>query len=204
MPNLKKLPSSLRTNLRESLSHCNSLVISSALKLLDHVLKQTRYHSHITFLSTCLRNQIIPKGLQSTFQPSQFGPNRDHLYTQNIQTLQKRFSLRVLKQTLAAMRRHLQALQSSLPQLRASLSQTCKGPLLFFILRRIHRLNTQFHSALLDTKNPSAVPIISETSGGAVWDSGMRAEGSQIQTRGGATSAKSKCDATSEHMAVSI
>eukprot|EP00061_Rhincodon_typus_P002413 g17495.t1 len=51
------------------------------------------------------------------------------------------------------MHRHLQILQLSLPQLRASLSQTCKGPLLFFILRKIHNLNSQFHSALLDTKN---------------------------------------------------
>eukprot|EP00061_Rhincodon_typus_P003469 g20172.t1 len=49
--------------------------------------------------------------------------------------------------------RHLLALQSSLPQLRAFLSQTCKGPLLFFILRRIHNLNLQFYSALSDIKN---------------------------------------------------
>eukprot|EP00061_Rhincodon_typus_P001516 g15001.t1 len=51
------------------------------------------------------------------------------------------------------MRQHLLALQSSLPQLRASISQACKGPLPFFILRRIHNLNSQFHSTLLDTKN---------------------------------------------------
>eukprot|EP00061_Rhincodon_typus_P001232 g14113.t1 len=51
------------------------------------------------------------------------------------------------------MRRHLQILQLSLPQLRASFSLSCKGPLLFFILRKIHDLNSQFHSALLDTKN---------------------------------------------------
>ncbi|XP_048463092.1 prostatic acid phosphatase-like isoform X1 [Rhincodon typus] len=129
------------------------LTSRSDRELLDHVLKQTRYYSDITFLSTCLRNQIIPNGLQSTFKPSQFGPNRDNIYTHGIEILQKRFSLRLLKHTLAAMRRHLQALQSSLPQLRASLSQTCKGPLLFFILRRIHNLNSQFYSALLDTKN---------------------------------------------------
>eukprot|EP00061_Rhincodon_typus_P012796 g38751.t1 len=51
------------------------------------------------------------------------------------------------------MRWHLLVLQSSLPQLRASLSQACKGPLLFFILGRIHNLNSRFYSASLDTKN---------------------------------------------------
>eukprot|EP00061_Rhincodon_typus_P013721 g40268.t1 len=51
------------------------------------------------------------------------------------------------------MRQHLLVLQSSLPQLRASFSQACKGPLLLFILRKIHNLNSRFYSALLDTKN---------------------------------------------------
>eukprot|EP00061_Rhincodon_typus_P003957 g21396.t1 len=83
-----------------SLSHHKRLVISSALKLLDHVLKQTRYYSHIAFLSTCLRNRIIPNGLQSTFRPSQFGPNCDDRYIQNIEILQKCFSLRLLKHVL--------------------------------------------------------------------------------------------------------
>eukprot|EP00061_Rhincodon_typus_P006370 g26942.t1 len=41
----------------------------------------------------------------------------------------------------------------ALPQLRASLSQTYKRPLLFFILRRIRNLNSRFYSALLDIKN---------------------------------------------------
>eukprot|EP00061_Rhincodon_typus_P017449 g46150.t1 len=48
--------------------------------------------------------------------------------------------------------RSLLALQSALPQLTASLSQTCKGPLLLFILRRIHSLNQRFYSALSDNK----------------------------------------------------
>eukprot|EP00061_Rhincodon_typus_P002662 g18147.t1 len=153
MTTLKKLSLSLRKDLSGSLSHCNPLVISSALKLLDHILKQTRYYSHIAFRSTCLRSRNIPNRLQSTFRPSQFGPVHDKLYINNIQILQKRFSLRLLKHTLSAMCRHLLALQSALPQLRASLSQICKGPLLFFILRRIHNLNLRFYSTLPDIKN---------------------------------------------------
>eukprot|EP00061_Rhincodon_typus_P008697 g31542.t1 len=54
---------------------------------------------------------------------------------------------------LSAMRWHLLALQSSLSQLRTSVSQTCKGPLLFFILHRIRNFNQCFYSVLSDIKN---------------------------------------------------
>eukprot|EP00061_Rhincodon_typus_P003026 g19105.t1 len=125
MPTLKKLPSSLRKDLSGSLSQCNPLVISSAPKLLDYVLKQTRYYSHIAFLSTCLGNRIIPNGLQSTFRPSQFGPNSNDCYIQNIQILQKCFSR-------DSSNRH---------------SQQCTS------ISWIHNLNSRFYSALLDTEN---------------------------------------------------
>ncbi|XP_060689572.1 mucin-2-like [Hemiscyllium ocellatum] len=153
MPSLKKLSSSLYKDFSESLSHCTPQVISSAQKLFSHILKQTRYHSHISFLSTCLRNRLIPHGLRTTFQPTKFGPNQDNLYLRQIRSLQHQTSLQILRSTLAAMRRYLHSLQSALPQLRTTLSQTCKGPLLFFIYRRIHTLNKQFFLAISEIKD---------------------------------------------------
>eukprot|EP00061_Rhincodon_typus_P017779 g46633.t1 len=41
MPTLRKLSSSLRKGLSGFLSYCNPMIISSALKLFDHILKQT-------------------------------------------------------------------------------------------------------------------------------------------------------------------
>ncbi|XP_072416582.1 uncharacterized protein [Chiloscyllium punctatum] len=153
MSALKKFSSSLYKNLRESLSHCNSQVISSALKLFNHVVKQTRYHSHICFLSACLHNQPIPHGLQTTFKPAEFGPEQDKQYRLRIQKHQQQFSFKILRSTLAAMRRHLTSLQSALPQLRATLSQNCKGPTLHYILRRIHTLNKQYFNSISNIKN---------------------------------------------------
>eukprot|EP00061_Rhincodon_typus_P007234 g28739.t1 len=76
---------------------------------------------------------------------SQFDPDRNNVYLHNIPILQKRFS-----QQCAGI---FWPFNQALPQLRASLSQTCKGLLLLFILRRIHNLNQHFFSTLLDIKD---------------------------------------------------
>eukprot|EP00061_Rhincodon_typus_P016605 g44911.t1 len=52
----------------------------------------------------CLSTQVAyPRGLQMTFKPSQFGPNRDNCYLQYPQGLRKWFSLQIPISMLAAL-----------------------------------------------------------------------------------------------------
>ncbi|XP_069745169.1 uncharacterized protein [Narcine bancroftii] len=47
------------------------------LNLYDHVLTQTCFHSHVSFLATCFRCQLVPCGFHLRFQVSQFGLHQD-------------------------------------------------------------------------------------------------------------------------------
>ncbi|XP_059502070.1 phosphatidate phosphatase LPIN2 isoform X2 [Stegostoma tigrinum] len=58
--NFEEVLCSLSHELSESLSH-----YYDPLQLLGYTMKQTRFYSHVTFLSSCLRHHLIPQGLQS-------------------------------------------------------------------------------------------------------------------------------------------
>ncbi|XP_032874673.1 uncharacterized protein LOC116971545 [Amblyraja radiata] len=84
---------------------------------------------------------------------SQFRPNPDYRYRLAICRHTRQFSFRALRSTLAAMRRHQQDLSLTLPKLWASLTQTCNGPPLYFILRQFHAFNKRFLAHLDSTKD---------------------------------------------------
>ncbi|XP_067869940.1 uncharacterized protein [Heterodontus francisci] len=78
MPTLKKFCSSLRWDFRLSLLPCSPSLLSISLLVFDEVSTKTRFHSHISFLSDCLRLRLTSHGFQLKFHPSCFKSTQDY------------------------------------------------------------------------------------------------------------------------------
>ena len=72
MPNLKTLTKELRQEILTYLYPLPSISSNIAFHLAIHIFTNTRFSSHINFISRCLQRKVIPKGFRSNCHASIF------------------------------------------------------------------------------------------------------------------------------------
>ena len=69
MPSLKFFTTTLFQQVSRSLPQMESSLRNTAMQLAKYTFAKTRFTSHVSFISSCLHLQVIPRGFQIKFHP---------------------------------------------------------------------------------------------------------------------------------------
>ena len=154
MPNLKTLIKEQRQEIVSYLRPLPSISSKLAFRLAITIFSNTRYCSHINFISRCLAHKVIPKGFRSNFYASIFSnvSNFNQKYLHEIQRTQNTFSHNIMRSTIRAMCSKRNELNKEIIECRSQHSNICPSVLLRSIRIKIQALNSKLFNQLEQTK----------------------------------------------------
>ena len=110
---------------------------------------KNRFCSHVKFISTCIRSNLIPNGFRIKWTPSFSHNNCTPMITANLNSCSKR----LMRYTLSIYNRNVQEQNNKMQQYRENLQNHCSNEQLGRIRHILHDLNRSYYNCLVEVKS---------------------------------------------------
>ena len=122
---------------------------STAVRFGLATFNKTRFNSHRLFISTCLKNRVIPKGFEIKFH---HGPAANS-FNSRCRKVVSRCSFQLMREIVADYQKKMDTLSRDRNHLKLELSRNCTSVDYRAISSKIHILNQDLHSLLASVKD---------------------------------------------------
>ena len=143
MVNLKRFCHSLRNEMVSRITLYLPPIAKPSLQLFDLTLSKTRFSSHLSFLSRCLRFKVVPNCFKSSFYLFNHAFVNRHVISHRVNKACYEHSRRLMRIAIDDMLLHVQILDSNISRVKSNLSTTCPSILMKDIIESIHMLNSR-------------------------------------------------------------
>ncbi len=146
MVNLKKFCRNLRNEMVSHITFYLPSIAKPSLRYLDLILSKTRFSSHISFLSRCLRYQAISNGFKSSFSLYVHSPNYRYTISRRVTKACYEHSRRLMRIAIDSMSSHIANLDLDIAHTKSFLFSICPSVLRRDITNFVRMLNSRLYS----------------------------------------------------------